>query len=47
MTDSCESKLNRLNNRIIELEAATSLLETKIDGVQQEPCSEWIFMIHY
>ncbi|KAK8828871.1 hypothetical protein WA538_000874 [Blastocystis sp. DL] len=33
---TCESKLNRLNNRVIELEAATSLLETKINGVQQE-----------
>lgn len=38
----CESKLNRLNNRVIELEAATSLLETKINGVQQETCLEWI-----
>ena len=38
----CESKLNRLNNRVIEREAATSLLETKINGVQQETCLEWI-----
>ena len=33
---SCESKLNRINNRICELEAALSLLEIKMDSAKQE-----------
>lgn len=34
----CEAKLNQLNNRICALEASLTLVETKVNSVQQEPC---------
>ena len=33
----CEAKLIQMNNRLFELETSLSLIETKMDSVQQEP----------
>lgn len=38
---SCEAKLSQMNNRLFELETSLSLIETKMDSVQQEPCTEY------